>query len=77
MRESRVDIVDPVTGEVVDRCTGPTTGGSCPRATPGGPVLCSGHRIVPLGGGPESWQRWVSSSARRCPLAADAPDGDS
>ena len=72
MSEARVDILDAVTGEVVDRCFGPTLAGACPRADRSGIVLCQGRRIVPLSHGPECWLRWVPPAARFCPLEWNA-----
>jgi hypothetical protein len=68
MSEARVDILDAATGEVVDRCYGPTLGGACPRADRVGVVLCQGRRIVPLSRGPECWLLRVPPASRRCPL---------
>ena len=40
-----IDILDPVTDEVVTHCFGPTTAGKCPLASPDGIVHCHGARI--------------------------------
>jgi hypothetical protein len=69
MNGTRVDILDASTGEVVDHCYGPTLAGQCPRLDQDGVPPCNGHRIVPLGAGPESWFRWVPPTARPCPLS--------
>jgi hypothetical protein len=76
MTESRVDIFDGATGQPIATCHGPTTAGNCPWTRPDGTVRCAGHRIAPLGFGPESWQQWVPGTARRCPLSSpDDPGG--
>jgi hypothetical protein len=72
MSEARVDILDDVTGEVVDHCFGPTLGGTCPRADEVGVVACQGRRIVPLSRGPECWLLKVPAGSRRCPLGWNA-----
>jgi hypothetical protein len=68
MNDTRVDIVDPLSGDIVDHCYGPTFSGQCPRLNQSGIPPCSGHRIAPLGAGPESWLRWVPPTTRHCPL---------
>ena len=68
MSEARVDILDVATGEVVDRCYGPTLGGTCPQSDRVGVVPCQGRHIVPLSRGPECWLLKVPSGSRRCPL---------
>jgi hypothetical protein len=65
---TRVDILDASTGDVVDHCYGPTLADLCPRLDQDGSAPCHGHRIVPLGAGPESWLRWVPSTTQGCPL---------
>jgi hypothetical protein len=69
MNITRVDILDASTSEVVDHCYGPTLAGHCPRRDPDGLAPCTGHRIVPLGAGLESWGRWVPTTAWHCPLS--------
>ena len=41
-----VDILDPITNEVISHCCGPTVEGSCPLANRDGVVLCNGCRIA-------------------------------
>ena len=72
MSEARVDILDVATGEVVDRCHGPTLGGTCPQSDRVGVVACQGRHIVPLSRGPECWLLKVPSGSRRCPLEWNA-----
>src|SRR5664279_1502459 len=62
-----VDILDPVTGEVVTHCFGPTAEGKCPLAGPGGIVHCQGSRIEPRNLGPEYWDLWVPPTSTVCP----------
>jgi len=38
----RADIVEPITGLVVDTCTGADSEGYCPRQEDNGPLPCSG-----------------------------------
>ena len=45
-----IDILDPVTDEVVTHCFGPTTAGQCPLASPDGIVHCHGARMIALDG---------------------------
>jgi hypothetical protein len=69
MTEYRVDMFDAVTHELAGSCRGPTLAGACPWTLPDGTVRCAGRRIAPIGSGPESWQRAVPRTARRCPLS--------
>lgn len=62
-----VDIVDPVTDEVVTHCHGPAVDGSCPGAGPNGIVLCQGCRLKALNAGPEYWNLMVPPESRQCP----------
>ena len=64
-----VDIVDPVTNEVVDQCFGPTVESRCSRADRDGVVLCSGCRVAGRSEGPELWHLWVPAESRHCPQA--------
>lgn len=69
MDETRVDVLDAATGEIVDHCDGPEPGGHCPFADLSGIVPCSGHRVAPLGAGPEYWLIFVPPGSRHCPQA--------
>jgi len=62
-----VDILDPITNEVVNHCSGPTAGGGCPLAGQDGVVLCNGCRLAGRGAGPEYWNLWVPPDSRQCP----------
>ena len=62
-----VDIIDPVTGAVVDFCEGPTALGSCPRVGEG-VVPCAARLIRPPDADPKIWPLWVPPMARHCSL---------
>ena len=62
-----IDILDPVTDEVVTHCLGPTTAGKCPLASPDGIVHCHGCRIEARNLGPEYWNLWVPPTSTVCP----------
>ena len=62
-----IDILDPVTDEVVTHCFGPTAEGKCPLASPGGIVHCHGCRIEARNLGPEYWNLWVPPTSTVCP----------
>ena len=64
-----VDILDPITNEVISHCCGPTVEGSCPLANRDGVVLCNGCRIAGRGAGPEYRNLWVPPASRHCPMA--------
>ena len=64
-----VDIVDPITKEVINHCYGPTADGGCPRAGADGVVLCQGCRVCGPGAGPEYRNLWVPPESRHCPRA--------
>jgi hypothetical protein len=69
MDEQGADIVDPVTGEVVNHCCGPTPQGGCSAPDKNGIVLCAGCRIASLCAGPECWNLWVPPTSQHCPAA--------
>jgi hypothetical protein len=69
MSEARVDILDAVTGDVVEHCYGPMAGGRCPYPGTDGIVPCHGHRVAPLAAGPEFWKVWVPPATQHCPQA--------
>ena len=62
-----IDILDPVTDEVVTHCFGPTTAGKCPLASPHGIVHCHGCRIKARNLGPEFWNLWIPPASTACP----------
>jgi hypothetical protein len=62
-----IDILDPVTDEVVTHCFGPTTAGKCPLASPDGIVHCHGARIEARNLGPEFWNLWIPPASTACP----------
>ena len=62
-----IDILDPVTNEVVTHCVGPTATGTCPDAGPDGVVHCRGCRIEARNLGPEYWDLYVPPSSTACP----------
>jgi hypothetical protein len=64
-----VDIMDPVTDEVVNHCLGPTAAGSCPLTGVNGIVLCNGCRVAAPSAGPEYWNIWVPPASQHCPRA--------
>jgi hypothetical protein len=64
-----VDIVDSVTAEILNHCSGPAADGTCPLADPDGIVLCQGCRIKGPGMGPEYWNLWIPPTATTCPAA--------
>jgi hypothetical protein len=64
-----VDILDPITDEVINHCYGPTTEGGCPLAGRDGIVACHGCRIAAPSGGPEYWNLWVPPTSQNCPRA--------
>jgi len=66
-----VDIVNETSSEVLDRCSGPTNAGTCPRADEHGVVACAGLRIAPKDGDSTHWLMMVPSRSRHCPLAWD------
>ena len=41
----RADIIDPVTGLVIDSCTGADDEGYCPRQEDDGHLPCAGHLL--------------------------------
>jgi hypothetical protein len=69
MNETCVNTLDPVTGETIDHCNGPTRGGSCPYTDRDGIVPCNGCRIAAMGAGPEYWLMYVPPASRHCPRA--------
>jgi hypothetical protein len=64
-----VDILDPVTDEVVNHCYGPTEAGGCPGSGGDGVVLCNGCRVAAANAGPEYWNLWVPPATQHCPRA--------
>jgi hypothetical protein len=64
-----VDILDPITDEVISHCYGPTTQGGCPMAGLDGIVACHGCRIAAASAGPEYWYLFVPPSSQSCPRA--------
>jgi hypothetical protein len=64
-----VDILDPITDEVVNHCLGPAVDGNCPLATADGIVLCNGCLVAAPSAGPEYWRLWVPPESRHCPRA--------
>jgi len=64
-----IDILDPVTDQVVDRCSGPTMAGCCPKAGRDGVVGCHGCRVSGRSAGPEFWYLWVPPGSQHCPRA--------
>jgi len=67
--ETRVDILNSATGEIVGHCDGPTPTGACPYAEPDGTVPCHGSRIAPMSAGAEYWHILVPPESRHCPQA--------
>lgn len=66
-----IAIVDPASGEVLDRCVGPLPDGRCPRAADDGRVPCAGHALAPQAGtGFEGWKLdIVDADLDECPIA--------
>jgi len=64
-----VEILDPVSDEVVKHCLGPTREGSCPWVAEDGIVLCNGCLVAAPSAGPEYWRLWVPPESRHCPRA--------
>jgi hypothetical protein len=64
-----VDILDPITDEVINHCSGPTADGGCPRAGRDGVVPCNGYRVAGQGSGPEYWNLFVPPDSQHCPGA--------
>jgi hypothetical protein len=64
-----IDILDPVTDEVVTHCFGSSADGTCPSASPDGIVKCHGCRIEARNLGPEYWDLWVPPTSTACPTA--------
>ena len=64
-----VDILDPITNEVIKHCFGPTAEGGCRMASPDGVVFCHGCRIEAPKAGPEYWNLWVPPTSQHCPQA--------
>jgi hypothetical protein len=64
-----VDILDPITNEVVNQCYGPAREGICPQAGRNGVVLCQGCRVAGKKAGPEYWNIWVPPDSQQCPRA--------
>jgi hypothetical protein len=44
---TRIDVLDPGTGEQLFSCTGPDLYGGCKQATPGGKLPCNGLLLQP------------------------------
>ncbi|WIM92943.1 hypothetical protein ACTOB_004903 [Actinoplanes oblitus] len=63
-----VEIRDPSTGEITDRCHGPGPDGACPRTGRHGVVPCAGRLIGPRGGDPRYWPVEVPRGCRQCRL---------
>jgi hypothetical protein len=64
-----VDILDPITNEVVSKCFGPTAQGACSRPARDGTVLCNGCLVAAPNLGPEYWHLWVPPASQHCPKA--------
>jgi len=64
-----VDILDPVTDEVINHCYGPTAVGVCPMTDQNGLVACHGCRIAAQDSGPEYWKLLVPPTSQQCPRA--------
>jgi hypothetical protein len=70
----RADILDPLTEQVLDSCTGADEEGFCPRLDEQGHVACAGHVLDAQA--PEV--RWalrmsVAENAGKCPLRGFVP----
>lgn len=78
---STIRILDPSTGEEVQRCTGPLPDGSCPRVDQGDILPCAEHALAPELCAPGAQPYEVSGQATLCPVtvaaalavASDAP----
>ncbi|GIF12873.1 hypothetical protein [Actinoplanes teichomyceticus] len=68
MSTTTVAIREPVTGQVIDVCRGPTPAGVCPRAGRDGVVPCAGHLVGPPQGDARYWPVWVPPGCRQCRL---------
>lgn len=66
---SVVDILDPITNEVINHCFGPTADGGCPSAGRDGIVRCNGCLVAGPSAGPEYWNVWVPPATQHCPRA--------
>jgi hypothetical protein len=64
-----VNILDPVTNEVINHCYGPTATGGCPLAAQNGIVACHGCRIEAPNAGPEYWDILIPATSQNCPRA--------
>jgi len=66
-----IAIIDPVSGEVVDHCSGPLPDGRCPRAQDGERVPCAAHGLAPKSGtGLEGWTfQIVDRDLEECPIS--------
>lgn len=64
-------ILDADTRALVGQCTGPESGGACPRVAAGKVVPCAGRRLVPAyGTGIEGWRLTIlDRDVTECPLA--------
>lgn len=63
-----IDVLDPITGAVVVRCTGPAPDGECPAADVGDLVPCAGQAVAPAGvRGAQPFA--VPGGATTCPVA--------
>jgi len=62
-----IDILDPITDEIINQCFGPTGAGGCSRAGRDGVVLCQGCRVAGRSAGPELWHLWVPPASQHCP----------
>jgi hypothetical protein len=62
-----VDILDPITNEIIKHCFGPTGDGGCPLAGRDGLVFCHGCRIEAPNAGPEYWNLLVPPTSQQCP----------
>ncbi|GAA4607413.1 hypothetical protein BJY16_006322 [Actinoplanes octamycinicus] len=68
MSTRAIEIRDPSTGEITDRCQGPGPDGACPRTGRHGVVPCAGRLIGPRGADPRYWPIWVPPGCRQCRL---------
>ncbi len=64
-------IYSPEKTEIIGRCQGPDRSGGCPNARSGGPAMCAGRPIVPVGPAFGTSGRFsIPSNAETCPLAS-------
>ncbi|GGN52004.1 hypothetical protein FHR83_008810 [Actinoplanes campanulatus] len=61
-----IQILHPVTGEVLHTCPGPDPSGRCPMAGPDGVVPCAGLMIAPPRPDPPYWPLRIPPGYRYC-----------